>query len=73
MTLNTDEDFRNNFNSGWASKLIVGGEEISLNRKEDIEKLKNLSTSRVIKSEAKGKDKIECEFFGKFILCSNNE
>ena len=22
---------------------------------------------------AKGKDKIECEFFGKFILCSNNE
>ncbi len=73
MTINTDEDFRNNFNSGWASKLIVGGEEISLNRKEDIEKLKNLSTSRSIKSEAKGKDKIECEFFGKFILCSNNE
>lgn len=73
MTINTDEDFRNNFNSGWSSKLIIGGEEITLNQKPDIEKLKNLSTSRTIKSEAKGKDKIECQFFGKFILCSNHE
>lgn len=73
MTINTDEDFRNQFNSGWTSKLIVGGEEISLNQKPDVDKLKNLSTAKSIKSESKGKDKIESQFFGKIILCSNHE
>ena len=32
-----------------------------------------LSTSRYYKIEAKGQDRQEIEFFGKFILCSNNE
>jgi len=73
MTINTNEDFRNQFNSGWASKLIIGVDEVLLDRKEDSERIKNLSTTRTIKSEAKGKDKIEMQFFGKFILCSNNE
>lgn len=73
MTINTNEDFRNQFNSGWASKLIIGVDEVLLDRKEDSERIKNLSTTRTIKSEAKGKDKVEQEFFGKFILCSNNE
>lgn len=73
MSINTNEDFRNQFNSGWASKIVIGAEEILLDKKEDAEKLKNLSTAPLIKSEAKGKDKIEQEFYGKFILCSNNE
>lgn len=73
MTVNTNEDFRNQFNSGWASKLIIGVDEVLLDRKEDSEKIKNLSTTRTIKSEAKGRDKTEQEFYGKFILCSNNE
>ncbi len=34
---------------------------------------KNLSTAKTFKTEAKGKDRSETEFFGKFILCSNNE
>jgi hypothetical protein len=73
MTINTNEDFRNQFNSGWASKLIIGVDEVLLDDKKDSERIKNLSTTKSIKSEAKGKDKIEQEFYGKFILCSNNE
>ena len=73
MTINTNEDFRSQFNSDWASKLIIGVDEVLLDKREDSERIKNLSTSRHFKSEAKGIDKIEIDFFGKFILCSNNE
>lgn len=73
MTYNTNEDFRNQFNSGWTSKLIIGVDEVLLDKVEDAERIKNYATTRSIKTEAKGKDKVEEEFFGKFILCSNNE
>jgi phage/plasmid-associated DNA primase len=73
MTINNNEDFRSRFNSDWASKLIIAVDEVLLDRREDSERLKNLSTARTYKSEAKGKDKVEGNFFGKFILCSNNE
>jgi hypothetical protein len=73
MTINTNEDFRSQFNSDWATKLIIGVDEVLLDRMEDSEKIKNLSTSKSYKVEAKGVDKSEGDFFGKFILCSNNE
>lgn len=73
MTINTNQDFRNQFNSGWTSKLIIGVDEVLLDKLEDSERIKNYATTRTIKTEAKGKDKVEQEFFGKFILCSNNE
>lgn len=73
MTVNTNEDFRSNFNSEWASKLIIATDEVLLNRREDSERFKTLSTARTFKLEAKGKDRLEIEFFGKFVLCSNNE
>lgn len=73
VTFNTNEDFRSQFNSDWAGKLIIAVDEALLNRREDAERLKNLSTARTYKMEAKGKDRQEVEFFGKFILCSNNE
>lgn len=73
MTINTNEDFKSSFNSEWISKLLIGVDETFLDRKEDSERLKNLSTARLYKAEAKGQDRIEVEFFGKFILCSNNE
>ena len=43
------------------------------NKEELTERIKYLSTTNINKLEAKGKDKREVEFFGKFILCSNNE
>ena len=44
-----------------------------LSRREDSERLKNLSTTLSYKVEAKGKDRDEIAFFAKFVLCSNNE
>lgn len=73
MTLNTNDDFRSQFNSDWANKLIIAVDEVLLDKKDDSERIKNLSTARLFKAEAKGKDRQEIEFFGKFILCSNNE
>ena len=48
-------------------------DEVLLNRREDSERLKNLSTTLSYKVEAKGKDRNEIAFFAKFVLCSNNE
>lgn len=73
MTINNNEDFRSRFNSDWASKLIIAVDEVLLDKREDSERLKNLATAKSYKSEAKGKDKVESSFFGKFVLCSNNE
>ncbi|MUH34789.1 helicase [Zobellia amurskyensis] len=73
MTINKNEDFRSRFNSDWASKLIVSVDEVLLDKKEDSERIKNLSTAVTYKTESKGIDKVESYFFGKFILCSNNE
>ncbi|SOC81559.1 hypothetical protein SAMN06296241_3138 [Salinimicrobium sediminis] len=74
MTTNTNDDFRSRFNSDWAlGKLIIAIDEVLLERREDSERLKNLSTAKNVKPEAKGKDKVEVRFFGHFILCSNNE
>jgi hypothetical protein len=73
MTINSNEDFRSNFNAEWAHKLIIGVDETFLDRKEDSERIKSLSTSKYYKIEAKGQDRQEIEFFGKFVLCSNNE
>ena len=73
VTFNTNEDFRSQFNSDWAGKLLIMVDEVLLNRREDSERLKNLSTTLSYKVEAKGKDRDEISFFAKFVLCSNNE
>lgn len=73
VTFNTNEDFRSQFNADWAGKLLMLVDEVLLDRREDSERLKNLSTALAYKIEAKGKDRQELDFFGKFVLCSNNE
>lgn len=73
VTFNTNEDFRSQFNSNWAGKLLIVVDEVLLSRREDSERLKNLSTTLSYKVEAKGKDRDEIAFFAKFVLCSNNE
>jgi hypothetical protein len=72
-TFNTNEDFRSQFNADWAHRLLVLVDELLLNKIEDTEKIKNLSTAGDYKIQAKGKDRREIEFFAKFVLCSNNE
>jgi hypothetical protein len=73
VTFNTNEDFRSQFNADWAGKLLIVVDEVLLSRREDSERLKNLSTTLSYKVEAKGKDRNEISFFAKFVLCSNNE
>ena len=73
VTFNTNEDFRSQFNPDWAGKLLIVVDEVLLSRREDSERLKNLSTTLSYKVEAKGKDRDEIAFFAKFVLCSNNE
>ena len=73
VTFNTNEDFRSQFNSDWSGKLLIVVDEVLLSRREDSERLKNLSTTLSYNVEAKGKDRDEIAFFAKFVLCSNNE
>ena len=62
MTYIKGDSFNSQFNSDWASMLIIA-----------IDEVKYLSTTNKDKLENKGKDREEIDFFGKFILCSNNE
>lgn len=73
VTFNTNESFRSPFNSDWASKLIIVVDEAFMNKRSDYEMIKNKSTAQSIKIELKGVDRIEIPFFGKIIMCSNDE
>ncbi|QLC67172.1 hypothetical protein LPB248_12940 [Flavobacterium sp. LPB0248] len=73
MTYIKGDSFGSQFNSDWASMLLVAIDEVFFDKKEITERLKYLSTTDKDKVEAKGKDRQEIEFFAKFILCSNNE
>ncbi|MDX9906740.1 MAG: DUF5906 domain-containing protein [Bacteroidales bacterium] len=73
LTYLTNDSFSSQFNSDWTNKLLICIDEVLFNREELTERIKYLSTTNYNKLEAKGKDKVEVEFFGKFILCSNNE
>ena len=73
MTYIKGDSFGSQFNSDWASMLLVAIDEVFFDKKEITERLKYLSTTNKDKIEAKGKDREEVEFFAKFILCSNNE
>jgi hypothetical protein len=73
MTFLTNSDFTSQFNSDWTDKLIVAVDEVLFKTDELTERIKYLSTTNTHKTEAKGRDKKESNFFGKFILCSNNE
>ncbi|MFI8605643.1 primase-helicase family protein [Cellulophaga baltica] len=69
----TNDSFGSQFNADWANMLLIMIDEVLFNKEELTERIKYLSTTNINKVEAKGKDKREIEFFGKFILCSNNE
>ena len=72
VTVLTSSNFQSKFNNDWKGKLIIAVEEARLD-KQDTETIKYLSTSRIIKNEAKGKDKVTIDFFAKFVFLSNFE
>ncbi|WP_431110886.1 primase-helicase family protein [Winogradskyella poriferorum] len=73
LTINTNDDFRGRFNTDWAYKVLICIDEVLLQKREDSERLKHLSTAKSYKAEAKGVDKVEVPFYAKTVLCTNNE
>lgn len=73
MTYLDSHNLSSNFNLDWGNKLILGMDEAFFQKDEITEKIKYLSTSNRNKIEAKGKERFEVDFFGKFIMCSNKE
>ncbi|WP_435416034.1 primase-helicase family protein [Polaribacter aestuariivivens] len=73
MTYLDSHSLNSNFNLDWGNKLLLGMDEAFLQKEEITEKIKYLSTSNKNKIEAKGKERFEVDFFGKFVMCSNKE
>jgi len=73
MSYLDSHSLNSNFNLDWGNKLLLGMDEAFLQKEEITEKIKYLSTSNKNKIEAKGKERFEVDFFGKFIMCSNKE
>lgn len=73
MSYLDSHSLNSNFNLDWGNKLLLGLDEAFLQKEEVTEKIKYLSTSNKNKIEAKGKERFEVDFFGKFIMCSNKE
>lgn len=73
MTIVGNQDLADNFNAHWATKLLVCCDETKIDKQVVVERIKSLSTADRIMVNAKGRDQIEIDFYGKFILLSNNE
>lgn len=69
----SSQDFEESFNFHWAGKLLVMCEETELEKNSVMDRVKTLSTANKVTMNRKGKDHQQVSFFGKFILCSNNE
>ncbi len=72
-TIIGNAELSNDFNAGWATKLLIACEESFIDKKPVVERIKALSTGDKIVINQKGKDHVEVDFFGKFVLASNNE
>jgi hypothetical protein len=67
-------DLSSDFNSVWVEKLVIIVDETALEADGIMQMIKNLSTKNgAVLSNAKGKDKEEKEFIGKFVFISNKE
>lgn len=73
MVVVGNADLQNDFNASYASRLLICCDEAFIDKKTVIEKIKSLSTGDKIMVNAKGKDQVEMDFFGKFLLLTNNE
>lgn len=68
-----NDQFQDQFNASWATKLLITCEESFIEKKRVMEKIKQFSTGDKVPLRMMQKDPVEIDFFGKFILCSNNE
>lgn len=68
-----NQDLAGDFNSHWATKLLVICDETKIDKQAVMEKVKSLSTADKIMMNAKGKEHVEIDCFIKFIFITNNE
>lgn len=73
MAIVGNAEMNDSFNGAWATKMIVACDEAFIEKKTTVERIKMLSTARKITLRMMQKDGEEIDFFGKFILISNNE
>ncbi|WP_289054194.1 primase-helicase family protein [Carboxylicivirga marina] len=73
MAIVGNAELNDSFNGAWATKQIVACDEAFIEKKSTVERIKMLSTARKITLRMMQKDGEEIDFFGKFILISNNE
>lgn len=66
-------ELADNFNASWASRLLIMCDETKIDKQIVMNKVKALSTADKILMNAKGKDHVEIDFFGKFLFNSNDE
>lgn len=67
------DDFTNDFNASYATKNVVMMDEAVMHKKEAMEKIKSVATTKRLNVNTKHVSQYEVEFFGKIILCTNNE
>lgn len=74
-TILGNSEFKMDFNTHYISKLLIMIDEsfIELDKKHEKERVKKLATSTQQFYQPKGVDATEIEYFGKLIMCSNNE
>lgn len=73
MAIVGNADLANDFNGFWSTKLIIACDEAFIEKKVIVERIKSLSTADRITMNQKGRDQVEIEFFGKFMMLTNNE
>ncbi len=72
MTEISSSDLQSNFNSHWATKIVIGIDDALIEKQQNVEQLKRVMTTDKIQLTTKGKKANEIEFSGKFILCTNS-
>jgi hypothetical protein len=74
-TIIDNERFKQSFNSHYITKFIIGIDEsfLDVDKKSEKERLKKMATDDRQNLEFKGADIQEIDFYGKIILCSNDE
>lgn len=73
MAIVGNSDLSNDFNGFWSTRLLICCDEAFIEKNVIVERIKSLSTADRITMNQKGRDQVEIEFFGKFIMLTNKE
>ncbi|MCH2225884.1 MAG: DUF5906 domain-containing protein [Crocinitomicaceae bacterium] len=73
MSIISNEELENSFNSSWIDKKIVACEETALEKASTYEKIKSLSTALSVERHEKNKSASAIPCILSFVFCSNAE